>query len=81
MNMRSTQMHYENRNNSDYDVIDFIKDYELNFNLGNVVKYISRLGKKDEKLRELRKALDYLQREIEHEEQIQVIEIERLRGQ
>ena len=79
--MRSTQMHYENRNNSDYDVIDFIKDYELNFNLGNVVKYISRLGKKDEKLRELRKALDYLQREIEHEEQIQVIEIERLRGQ
>ena len=79
--MRSTQMHYENRNNSDYDVIDFIKDYELNFNLGNVVKYIARLGKKDEKLRELRKALDYLQREIEHEEQIQVIEIERLRGQ
>ena len=77
--MRSTQMHYENRNNSNYDVIDFIKDYELNFNLGNVIKYISRLGKKDEKLRELRKALDYLQREIEHEEQIQRIEIERLR--
>ena len=79
--MRSTQMHYENRNNSNYDVIDFIKDYELNFNLGNVVKYISRLGKKDEKLRELRKALDYLQREIEHEEFIQQSEIERLRGQ
>jgi hypothetical protein len=79
--MRSTQMHYENKNNGSYDVIDFIKDYELNFNLGNVVKYISRLGKKDEKLRELRKALDYLQREIEHEEQLQVIEIERLRGQ
>ena len=79
--MRSTQMHYENRNNSNYDVIDFIKDYELNFNLGNVVKYISRLGKKDEKLRELRKALDYLQREIEHEEFIQQTEIERLRGQ
>mgnify|MGYP000456772250 FL=1 len=79
--MRSTQMHYENRNNSNYDVIDFIKDYELNFNLGNVCKYIARLGKKDEKLRELRKALDYLQREIEHEEQIQKSEIERLRGQ
>ena len=79
--MRSTQIHYENRNNGNYDVIDFIKDYELNFNLGNVVKYISRLGKKDEKLRELRKALDYLQLEIEHEEQIQVSEIERLRGQ
>ena len=78
--MRSTQIHYENKNNK-YDVIDFIKDYDINFNLGNVIKYISRLGKKDEKLRELRKALDYLQREIEHEEQIQRIEIERLRGQ
>ena len=79
--MKATQMHYHNENNSNYDVIDFIKDYELNFNLGNVVKYIARLGKKDEKLRELRKALDYLQREIEHEEQIQKSEIERLRGQ
>ena len=56
---------------SQYDVIDFIKDYDLNFNIGNVVKYCARLGKKDEKLRELRKALDYLQREIEYEEQMQ----------
>ena len=79
--MRSTQIHYENRNNGNYDVIDFIKDYNINFNLGNVIKYISRLGKKDDKLRELRKALDYLQREIEHEEQVQRSEIERLRDQ
>ena len=29
------------------DVIDFCKIYDLNFNLGNVCKYISRAGKKD----------------------------------
>jgi hypothetical protein len=67
--MRATQMHYEN--GKGYDVIDFIKDYNLNFNIGNVVKYCARLGKKDERLRELRKALDYLQREIEYEEKLQ----------
>lgn len=67
--MRATQMHYEN--GKGYDVIDFIKDYDMNFNVGNVVKYCARLGKKDERLKELRKALDYLQREIEYEEKLQ----------
>lgn len=67
--MRATQIHYEN--GKGYDVIDFIKDYNMNFNIGNVVKYCARLGKKDEPLKELRKALDYLQREIEHHEKLQ----------
>jgi hypothetical protein len=71
---RATQMHYEN--GKGYDVIDFIKDYDLNFNIGNVVKYCARLGKKDERLKELRKALDYLNREIEHEEKQQIKWIE-----
>lgn len=67
--MRETPLHYEN--GKGYDVIDFIKDYNMNFNIGNVVKYCARLGKKDERLKELRKALDYLQREIEYEEKLQ----------
>lgn len=67
--MRETPLHYEN--GKGYDVIDFIKDYNMNFNIGNVVKYCARLGKKDERLKELRKALDYLQREIEYEEKQQ----------
>ena len=70
VDMRATQMHYEN--GKGYDVIDFIKDYDLNFNIGNVVKYCARLGKKDERLKELRKALDYLNREIEYEEKQQI---------
>lgn len=67
--MKETPLHYEN--GKGYDVIDFIKDYNMNFNIGNVVKYCARLGKKDERLKELRKALDYLQREIEYEEKLQ----------
>lgn len=54
------------------EVIDFIEDKELNFNLGNVIKYISRAGKKKSKgksldskaLEDLRKAAWYLNREI-----------------
>lgn len=72
--MRSTQLHYDN--GKSYDVIDFVKDYNMNFNIGNVVKYCSRLGKKDSKLSELRKAMDYLRREIEYEEELQRIAIE-----
>jgi hypothetical protein len=61
--MRSTQIHYEN--GKGYDVIDFITDYGLNFNRGNVIKYIARAGKKADDLSDLRKALDYINREIE----------------
>jgi len=60
--MRSTQLHYQT--GKDYDIIDVCKDYSLNFNKGNILKYIARAGKKDNELQDLRKALDYLQREI-----------------
>ena len=60
--MRSTQLHYET--GKDYDIIDVCKDYALNFNKGNILKYVARAGKKDNELQDLRKALDYLQREI-----------------
>jgi hypothetical protein len=48
------------------EVIDFIKAYELNFRLGNAVKYIARAGKKDpaKRLEDLKKAQFYLNREI-----------------
>ena len=60
--MRSTQLHYET--GKDYDIIDVCNDYALNFNKGNILKYVARAGKKDNELQDLRKALDYLQREI-----------------
>lgn len=54
------------------EVIDFIEDKGLNFNLGNVVKYVARAGHKkssgksmDAKaLEDLKKAQWYLNREI-----------------
>jgi len=72
--MRSTQLHYET--GKDYDLIDVAIDYNLNFFRFNVMKYVARAGKKQDELQDLRKALDYLQREIAHLEQVQKIEIE-----
>ena len=48
------------------DVIDICKLYNLNFNRGNIVKYICRAGKKDNEIQDLEKALDYINREIEY---------------
>jgi len=62
--MKATYLHYDN--GKDYDVIDIIKDYQLNFNKGNIIKYICRAGKKDNEIKDLEKALDYLKREIEY---------------
>jgi hypothetical protein len=62
--MKATYLRYDS--GKDYDVIDIIKDYELNFNRGNILKYIIRAGKKDNEIQDLEKALDYLTREINH---------------
>lgn len=47
------------------EAIDVIDAFDLNFNLGNVVKYVLRAGRKTENaLDDLNKAIDYLDREI-----------------
>ena len=50
---------------STYEAIKVIEAWELGFCLGNVVKYISRAGKKGSKIEDLKKAQWYLNREIE----------------
>lgn len=60
--MRGNAIHYEAT--GDYDIIDVCNHYKLNFNRGNVVKYIARAGKKDDELQDLYKAKDYIEREI-----------------
>ena len=60
--MKATQTHYDNGKN--YDVIDIIRDYNINFCRGNILKYILRAGKKQDELGDLLKAKDYLEREI-----------------
>lgn len=46
------------------ETIDFIEAKKLNYNLGNVIKYLTRAGYKGNKLEDLRKAQWYLTREI-----------------
>ena len=46
------------------ETIDYIEAKNLNYNLGNVVKYVSRSDYKGKKLEDLKKARWYLCREI-----------------
>jgi hypothetical protein len=46
------------------ETIDFIEAKQLDYHLGNVVKYISRADHKDEKLVNLKKAQWYLNRAV-----------------
>lgn len=55
--------HYQSKNGM--EVIDVIDNFELNFNLGNAVKYILRCDKKDNDIQELNKAIWYINHEIE----------------
>ena len=55
-------------NSGKIEVIDFIEDQKLGFCLGNVIKYVSRAGKKDSSkiIEDLEKAKWYLEREIKN---------------
>jgi hypothetical protein len=46
------------------ETIDFIEAKQLDYHLGNVVKYISRAEYKDEKIENLKKAQWYLNRAV-----------------
>lgn len=54
------------KSKSGQDVLDVIEDFELDFYVGNCLKYIVRSGKKDKEttLSDLNKAVEYLQRKI-----------------
>lgn len=54
--------HYKSE--SGLESIDVIEAFELNFNLGNAIKYILRCDKKGNKDQDLNKAIWYLKREL-----------------
>jgi len=58
--------HYGGASNP-YEAIKVIEAWDLDFHLGNTVKYISRAGKKypEKELEDLLKAKWYLERKIE----------------
>ena len=70
MNNQNTPKHYQGT----IQPIDLINAQNLNFNLGNVVKYVCRAGKKQGEniLSDLEKAKNYINYEIERIKKWQV---------
>jgi hypothetical protein len=66
--MKETINHPEHYGNGTYEAINVIEAWNLGFCLGNVVKYISRAGKKDpeREIEDLEKAKWYLERHIQN---------------
>lgn len=60
--MVNSPSHYKGHK---FEVIDIIEDFELNFRKGNALKYLLRAGHKDDYVQDLKKAIWYLNREID----------------
>ena len=56
--------HYGGKKNT-YEAIKVIEAHNLDFCLGNAVKYILRAGKKDDIKQDLEKAIWYLNRKLQ----------------
>jgi hypothetical protein len=54
--------HYQGQN---LEAIDVIEAFDLNFSLGNAIKYILRAGRKGVRKEDLEKAVWYINREID----------------
>ena len=61
-NVKSPSHYVEGRK---YEPRKVIADWGLNYNLGCAVKYISRAGRKGDAIEDLKKAIQYLEFEIE----------------
>jgi hypothetical protein len=59
--------HYGGKDNP-LEVINIINHYKLNFELGNLIKYVLRADNKGNRKQDLQKALWYLEYEINKDE-------------
>jgi hypothetical protein len=57
---------HPNHYNKGIEAIDVIESWNLNFNVGNVIKYMLRAPFKGEQIQDLEKAKWYLDRHIEN---------------
>ena len=60
--------HYQDK---ELQPIKVIHAWQLNFNLGSVIKYIGRLGEKDDPIQELEKCIWYIKDEINERQKIE----------
>ena len=63
--IKETVNHPAHYNSGGIEVIDFLDSWNFNFNLGNAIKYIARCEYKNNKEEDLKKAMWYIQREIQ----------------
>lgn len=68
MNKINHPKHYGGAENP-HEPIKIIEHYSLGFHLGNAIKYILRAGRKGDIIEDLKKAVWYLNRKIEQEEE------------
>ena len=59
---------------------DFIRDQQLNYHLGNAIKYICRAGHKDSAVSDLKKAIHYLENELENTQDDSIRSSQRISG-
>lgn len=63
--MKESVDHPSHYRSDSIEAIDVIESWQMNFNLGNVIKYVCRAGlKSNDSIEDLRKAAWYLNREI-----------------
>lgn len=62
---KMTRPHVPHYQQGQIEPIDFINSHGFNFNLGNAVKYITRCNHKGTKKEDLKKAIDYINFELE----------------
>ena len=60
-----SKVNHPSHYNQGIETIDYIESWNMDFNTGNVIKYVTRAGYKDNKLEDLQKAKWYLERVIE----------------
>ena len=63
--MSKEMVNHPSHYNVGIETIDYIESWEMNFNIGNVIKYTTRAGFKENQLEDLEKAKWYLEREIQ----------------
>lgn len=62
---KETINHPNHYNVGGIEAIDFIESWDLNFSLGNAIKYIARAPYKNDEIEDLKKARWYIDREIQ----------------
>ena len=63
--MSKEMVNHPSHYNVGIETIDYIESWVMNFNIGNVIKYTTRAGFKENELEDLEKAKWYLEREIQ----------------